>query len=107
MGKHVARTLAAEMGRGRAMAPAPRAPFRYKNKGNMATIGRSRAVAEIGPMKFSGWPAWMAWLFVHLIFLLGFRNRVSVFFSWMYSYFTYKRGARIITGLAVKRPARL
>ncbi len=64
----------------------------------MATIGRSAAVAQIGPLKFSGWPAWAAWLLVHLLFLVGFRNKFSVLAQWTYSYFTYKRGARLITG---------
>ena len=63
----------------------------------MATIGRSAAVAWIGRLKISGYPAWLAWLFVHLIFLIGFRNRLAVLLQWTYSYFAYKRGARIIT----------
>jgi NADH dehydrogenase len=63
----------------------------------MATIGRSAAVAWIGRFKFSGYPAWLAWLFIHLIFLIGFRNRLAVLFQWAYSYFSYKRSARIIT----------
>ncbi len=65
----------------------------------MATIGRSAAVAWVGRFKFSGWFAWLAWLFIHLIFLVGFRNRVAVLFQWTYSYFSYKRSARIITYL--------
>ena len=64
----------------------------------MATIGRSAAVAWIGRLHFSGLFAWVAWLLVHLIFLLGFRNKVAVLLQWAYSYFAYKRGARIITG---------
>ena len=73
----------------------------------MATIGRSKAIALVGKWHFSGFFAWLTWLFVHLFFLVGFRNKISVFFQWAYSYFTYKRGARIITGLAEKsRPAR-
>jgi NADH dehydrogenase len=65
----------------------------------MATIGRSAAVAWIGRFKFSGLLAWLGWLFIHLIFLIGFRNRLAVFLQWTYSYFTYKRSARIITYL--------
>lgn len=77
---------------------APTPPFVYRDKGNLATIGRSAAVAQIGALKFSGTTAWVAWLGIHLIFLVGFRNRIAVFFSWVYNYFTYKRGARIIMG---------
>ncbi|MBN8248285.1 MAG: NAD(P)/FAD-dependent oxidoreductase, partial [Verrucomicrobia bacterium] len=73
-----------------------RHPFRYWDKGSMATIGRSAAVAEIGPLRFSGYPAWLAWLFVHLVFLIGFRNRAAVLGQWIYSYCTYRRGARIV-----------
>ena len=62
----------------------------------MATIGRSAAVAVIGRLKFTGFIAWLAWLFVHLIFLIGFRNRLAVMLDWTYSYLTYRRGARII-----------
>jgi NADH dehydrogenase len=71
-------------------------PFRYHDKGTMATIGRSAAVAWKGPIRLSGFPAWLMWLFVHLIFLVGFRNRLAVLIQWTYSYFAYKRGARII-----------
>jgi NADH dehydrogenase len=63
----------------------------------MATIGRSAAVAEIGRWHFSGWLAWFSWLFVHLIFLIGFRSKLAVLGQWAYSYFAYKRSARIIT----------
>jgi NADH:ubiquinone reductase (H+-translocating) len=79
---------------------ATRPAFKYWDKGTMATIGRSAAVAQAGPFKFSGFMAWLAWLFVHLIFLIGFRNKVAVLFQWTYSYLTYKRGARIITDVA-------
>ncbi|MFO0559402.1 MAG: NAD(P)/FAD-dependent oxidoreductase [Polyangiales bacterium] len=72
--------------------------FRYTDKGMMATIGRSRAVAKSGPMELTGFTAWLAWIFVHLWFLVGFRNRFVVFFNWAYSYLVYARGARIITG---------
>jgi NADH dehydrogenase len=82
-----------------------REPFVYWDKGTMATIGRSKAVAQIGKLHFSGYPAWMAWLFVHLVFLVGFRNKFFVFLQWVYSYFTYKRGARIITGASGSPPA--
>jgi len=75
-----------------------RRPFDYWDKGSMATIGRSAAVAKIGSLELTGWVAWMAWLMVHLLFLVGFRNRIAVLWQWTYSYFTYRRGARIITG---------
>ena len=97
MGRHVARIITSEC-RAASANPSARPAFRYWNKGTMATIGRSAAVAQIGRLGFSGWPAWMAWLLVHLIFLIGFRNRAAVLLQWSYSYFTYKRGARIITG---------
>ena len=68
----------------------------------MATIGRSAAVAVVGRLKFTGLAAWMAWLLVHLIFLIGFRNRAAVMFQWVYSYFSFRRSARIITYLPPK-----
>ena len=71
--------------------------FEYFDKGTMATIGRHRAVADAGFMRFSGLLAWLAWLFVHLIFLVGFRNKLLVLFNWAYAYVTYGRGARLIT----------
>ena len=77
-----------------------RPAFKYWDKGTMATIGRSAAVAKIGKLEFNGWLAWVAWLFVHLIFLIGFRNRLAVLLQWAYSYVAYKRGARIVTGLS-------
>lgn len=76
----------------------PRGAFSYFDKGTMATIGRSRAVAEAKGLKMSGLLAWLAWLFVHLWFLIGFRNRVAVMLTWIWSYITYGRGARLITG---------
>jgi len=75
-----------------------RPAFAYWDKGNMATIGRSKAIAQIGRLHFSGLVAWLMWLALHIVFLVGLRNRVSVFVNWVYSYFTYKRGARIIMG---------
>lgn len=72
------------------------APFHYVDKGNLATIGRHAAVAEIGPVKFHGTPAWLAWVFIHLLFLMGFRNRTFVFLNWIFAYFTYSRGSRLI-----------
>ena len=71
--------------------------FRYFNKGDLATIGRYRAVADFGSFRVAGWLAWWFWLFVHIMYLVGFRNRVSVLIQWAYSYFTYQRGVRLIT----------
>jgi NADH dehydrogenase len=76
----------------------PRAAFHYWNKGSLATIGRAAAVAEFGKIHVSGFVAWLAWLFVHILFLIGFRNRLLVFIQWAWSYVTYERGARLITG---------
>ena len=76
----------------------PRRPFSYWDKGQLAVIGRGRAVADIGRLHFGGFIAWLAWIFVHIFFLIGFRNRLLVLIQWAYSYFTYRRGARIITG---------
>jgi NADH dehydrogenase len=75
----------------------PTQPFRYRDKGALATIGRAAAVAQIGRAKLSGFLAWLLWLFVHIFFLIGFRNRVLVLIQWAWSYFTYDRGARLIT----------
>lgn len=76
----------------------PLKKFDYWDRGSMATIGRHRAVADVHFAKFSGLPAWLAWVFVHLIFLMNFRSRVSVFLIWVWSYFTRGQGARLITG---------
>ncbi|HZW81530.1 MAG TPA: NAD(P)/FAD-dependent oxidoreductase [Candidatus Deferrimicrobiaceae bacterium] len=77
---------------------APRKPFHYFDKGSLATIGRAAAVAEFGKIHISGHIAWLAWLLVHILFLIGFQNRVLVLTQWAWSYFTYERGARLITG---------
>jgi len=99
MARHVAKIIRDEV---RPTAPQKnRAPFKYWDKGMMATIGRSKAVAQTGKFEFSGWLAWMAWLVIHLLYLVGFRNKAAVLFQWTYSYFTYKRGARIITSAPI------
>jgi NADH dehydrogenase len=72
-------------------------PFHYYNKGDLATIGRNRAIAVFGSVQVSGYPAWLLWLFVHVLYLAGFRNRVSVLIQWAYAYFTFQRGVRLIT----------
>ena len=73
-------------------------PFRYRDKGNLATIGRARAVADLNFVRFSGLVAWVAWLVVHLWYLIGFQNRLLVLIRWAFSFFTHGRGARLITG---------
>jgi NADH dehydrogenase len=73
-------------------------PFRYFDKGSLATIGRNAAVAQIGPLQFSGILAWLAWLFIHLLYIVEFENRLLIAMHWAYDYFTYNRGARLITG---------
>jgi NADH dehydrogenase len=92
MGRHAARNiLAAAEGR-------PMLPFRYHDKGQMATIGRNRAIADLKVVRFGGFLAWLSWLFIHLIFLIGFRNQVFVFLQWAWAYLTYSKGARLIYG---------
>ncbi len=93
MGVHVAKLLRAEMDGN----PVETRDFAYRDKGSMATIGRSAAIAQVAGLHFSGFPAWLLWLFVHLIFLVGFRNKIAVLMQWLYSYVRYQRGARIIT----------
>ena len=66
--------------------------------GNMATIGRNRAIADLNFLQVSGYPAWLIWLFIHLMNLVGFRNRLIVFLEWAWAYITYGKGARLITG---------
>ncbi len=72
-------------------------PFSYRNKGDLAAIGRSHAIADFGKITFTGRPAWLFWLTLHIMYLVGFRNRLSVLLQWVYGYFTYQRGVRIIT----------
>jgi len=91
-GAHAAHNILAQV-EGRSLKP-----FAYWNRGSMATIGRHRAVADVNFAKFSGVLAWLAWVFIHLIFLMDFRNRLSVFLIWVWSYFTRDQGARLITG---------
>ncbi|MCC6770776.1 MAG: NAD(P)/FAD-dependent oxidoreductase [Gemmatimonadaceae bacterium] len=79
-----------------------RAPFRYFNKGDLATIGRYRAIADFGTVDFTGVPAWLLWLFVHIMYLVGFRNRVTVLIQWAWAYFAYQRGSRLIVGTACR-----
>ncbi len=79
-------------------------PFRYFDKGTLATIGRHHAVADFGRLRFAGFLAWLTWLFVHLMYLVGFQNRLLVFIQWAFQYFTFNRGARLITGFQTWPP---
>ncbi|MDR6950666.1 NADH dehydrogenase [Ancylobacter sp. 3268] len=98
-GLYVAKLLQAKA-RGRSLPP-----FRYRGLGMMATIGRKRAVAQIGLLRISGYPAWLLWSLAHIYFLIGFRNRFVVALNWGWNYLTHRRGARLITGLPGARPA--
>ena len=93
MGRHAGRMIEADL------RMRSRFPFHYRNKGALATIGRARAVADFGQVRFGGFLAWVAWLAIHIFYLIGFRNRVLVLISWAWSYLTFRRGARIITGV--------
>ena len=90
MGRHAARNIR------RDLEGVERRPFLYRNKGDLATIGRHRAIADLGRLELTGSLAWWFWLFLHILYLAGFRNRLSVLVEWAYSYFTYERGARLI-----------
>jgi NADH:ubiquinone reductase (H+-translocating) len=96
MGQYVAKTIECELA-DLQMRPDQREPFKYWDKGTMATIGHSRAVAMIGPVKFSGFMAWLAWLAVHILFLVGFTNKLTVVIRWVWAFFTRRQGARVIT----------
>jgi len=91
MGRHAAKQIVQHI------AGKPGRPFVYFDKGNMATIGRSSAVANYRKISINGYFAWVAWLGVHLVFLMGMRNRISVFLNWVWSYFAWRQGARVIT----------
>jgi NADH:ubiquinone reductase (H+-translocating) len=104
MGKHVARTVRRDLD-GR-----PREDFRYRDKGDLATIGRAAAVARVGRLRIGGLVAWILWALVHILYLIGFRNRILVMIQWAWAYLTYQRGIRLITGstrMDLKRARRL
>jgi NADH dehydrogenase len=99
MGRHVASIIRAEARAAAAGKPAPsRAPYRYRDKGMLATIGRARAVGSLGRLKVAGLPAWLLWALVHITYLAGFGNRAIVLLRWAWAYFLFRRGARLITG---------
>ncbi len=97
-GPHAARNII------RLIERRPTIPFRYHNKGDLATIGRHRAIAQLPSFQMWGRPAWWFWLFLHIMYLAGFRNRLSVLIEWAYSYFTYQRGSRLISGRPAIQP---
>lgn len=97
-GRHAARNIA------RSLLGQPLLPFRYRDKGSLATIGRAAAVADLGRIRLSGFIAWMAWLVVHIFFLIGFRNRFFVLTQWAWAYLTNQRTARLITNEAESLP---
>lgn len=99
MGKFAARQIK------RSVAGKTREKFEYLDKGSLATIGRSRAVADFGKLHISGYFAWLAWLFIHLLFLIGFRNRLFVMTEWAWAYLTYNHSARLITDPPEKEQA--
>jgi NADH dehydrogenase len=82
----------------RDIAGLARSPFRYRDKGQLATIGRSKAIVELGRLRFAGFFAWLAWLMVHIYYLIGFENRIFVTLRWAWSFFNFRRGARLIVG---------
>ncbi|HEY6880427.1 MAG TPA: NAD(P)/FAD-dependent oxidoreductase [Polyangiales bacterium] len=98
-GEHVAKNVSASV---RGM---PRTPFKYRDKGSMATIGRNKAVAQIGRFQFSGFVAWCLWLVVHVLFLVEFRSRIAVIFEWAWAYFTWSRRSRVILEVPPERAA--
>ncbi|MEZ4712368.1 MAG: NAD(P)/FAD-dependent oxidoreductase [Caldilineaceae bacterium] len=99
-GRYVARLILAHQQRSESSHSAQ--PFEYHDKGSMATIGRAAAVAQIGRLRFGGFFAWLAWLFIHLLYLTEFDNRILVLFQWFWNYITYRRGVRLIVGYAAK-----
>lgn len=99
-GRYTARLIGARL-RGQAIPQ-----FRYRDKGSLATIGRHRAVAVIGRFRFSGYPAWLLWLFIHLLYIVEFESRILIAIQWGFAYFTFNRGARLITGANGKTPGR-
>jgi NADH dehydrogenase len=100
MGRHAVKNIR------RTLERREREPFVYRNKGDLATIGRHRAIADFGRFTVNGALAWWLWLFLHIMYLAGFRNRLSVLVEWGYSYFTYERGARLITGRSTEHASR-
>ena len=99
MGEHAAATIR------RTLEGQPRRPFRYRDRGSMAIIGRNKAIADFGRFTLTGRAAFFTWVFVHLLYLAGFRNRLSVAIEWGYAYFTHRPGARLVTDTELAREA--
>ena len=97
-GEYAARVVAREAAGGPGAAGPAREPFRYHDRGTMATIGRDAAVVDLGRLRFSGYPAWLLWCFIHILWLIGFRNRFLVMIEWAWAYVRFERSARLITG---------
>jgi NADH dehydrogenase len=109
MGRHVARIIRDELMGAVPAGAGARPPFRYRDKGIMATIGKRRAVADIRGWRFAGVMAWLAWSLIHVMFMIGFRNRLFVMAGWIYDYLANAREARLITGaftLRIRDPRR-
>ena len=104
MGRHAAHTLLARLRQARTGQAPQLRPFRYRDYGSLATIGRKAAVADVGRLQFSGYFAWLFWLFVHIYFLIGFRNRLVVLMDWAWAYLSFQRYARIVVGEDIKEP---
>jgi NADH dehydrogenase len=96
MGKYVASVIRDEVHNNK--SPAARNPFRYHDRGMLATIGRAKAVGLVKGVKVRGWLAWVLWAVVHVAYLIGFRNRLIVMLEWAWAYLAFRRGARLITG---------
>ncbi|MDX1981726.1 MAG: NAD(P)/FAD-dependent oxidoreductase [Bryobacteraceae bacterium] len=99
MGRYAARRIVDRIKADRLNGRAASSPFRYHDKGSLAVIGRAAAVAQFGAVRMAGHFAWLAWLFIHIMYLVGFQNRVLVFIQWGFQYLTFSRGARLITGV--------
>ncbi len=107
MGHHVGRLIAARLtGRAGRADRMPPPPFHYRDRGVLATIGRRAAIVELGPIQLRGFVGWLFWSLAHIYFLIGVRNRLVVAVTWLWSYLTFQRGARLITDVPPPRAQR-